>query len=530
MMLRRLSELWEKYLNGGSRHFSTPTDLKLNRVLNLWLAMSYLLNFYLIVIELTFAVILLTADLERYKPYILPFAAANIAYLAFLTFAIWLKNNRGKLFILYPATIAHTSYLVVLSAFLGEAVGIHLILFCILPVMFLIYDYGRNASVFAHLSIATSGIIASLLLYEFTPPLFPIPPALAKLGHYLTWCAAISFTLIGSLYNWKQVGLTERMLARKQKQAEELLGETIPKLETAEAKYRHLVDDSADLIFQMAPDGEILSMNRAVTALLRYKPEEVIGQKIFALIPDGLEGDPELNRNLVREHIHSLAAETELASFRTTLGKKTSGDLVDVEVRLQRVRLATGSEIIGKIWTVTDDVARGFLEKEKSRFVILNNLTHAEILSQRICDRLKRYLPAADVNSIRVCFREILINAIEHGNLAIDFDEKTRAMLSGDYMNFLRSRMRKEEFRKKKVFVDFLVDGAQLALRITDEGEGFDFNEYLRRTANRGEMETLEHGRGISMTQGVFDQVIYNRKGNQVTLWRRLAPEKSPAG
>lgn len=520
--MERLVELWENYLSGGSRHFSSPTDLKLNRVLNLLLAMSYLLNFYLIVIELIFATILFLHDFEKYRHYILPFAAANIVYLLFLSYAIWLKNTRGKLGVLYPATIAHTTYLVLLSAYLGEAVGIHLILFCLVPVMFLIYDYGRNRQVFAHVGITTSGIVVALLLYEFTQPLYPIPPELAKLGRYLTWCAAISFTLIGSMYNWKQVGLTERLLASKQRQAEELLGETIPKLETAEAKYRHLVDDTGDLIFQMNEGGDILSMNRACKPLLRYTPEEMMGKSFFTFVAEGLEGDPDLNRTIAREYLGSLSDESRLVTFRTTLARKTSGEPIDVEVRLQRVNLSTGTEILGKIWQINDDIARTFLEKERGRYTIVNNITHAEILSQRICDRLQRYLPAPEVNSIRVCFREILINAIEHGNLGIKFEEKTAAMASGDYMAFLRARMRDAEFRNRRVHVDFIVDEEKIGFRVTDEGAGFDLEEHLNRLQNPNSGHELEHGRGIAMTRHVFDKVVYNRKGNQVVLVKSI--------
>lgn len=527
--MKRLTNLWENYLSGGSRHFSTPTDLKLNRVLNLLLAMSYLLNFYLITIELIFAAFLLTNDFEKYKHYLLPFALTNLIYLAFLTFAIWLKNSRGKLGILYPATFAHTAYLVVLSAFLGEAIGIHLILFCLIPVMFLIYDYGRNRSVFAHVGITTSGVAAALVLYEFSQPLFPIPPELAKLGRYLTWCAAISFTLIGSMYSWKQVGLTERLLARKQRQAEELLGETIPKLETAEAKYRHLVDDTTDLVFQMNQAGEIVSMNRAAKSMLRYAPDEMIGKSLFAFVAEGIEADPDFNRTIVREHLRSLTKDAPLATFRTTLAKKSTAEPIEVDVRLQYVQLATGAEILGKIWQVSDDVARTFLEKERGRYTIANNITHAEILSRRVCERLERYLPAQEVNSIRICFREILINAIEHGNLAINFEEKTQAIASGDYMAFLRTRMRDERFKNRKIFIDFVVNENQVAFRVSDEGAGFDVQEHLNRTQTDDELQLLEHGRGITMTRNVFDRVVYNRRGNQVVLVKKIAVSMAPS-
>ena len=126
------------------------------------------------------------------------------------------------------------------------------------------------------------------------------------------------------------------------------------------------------------------------------------------------------------------------------------------------------------------------------------------------------------VNTIRICFREILINAIEHGNLGITFDEKTRAIENGDYMDFLISRQKDARFARRGVLVDYLINGKVLMFRVTDEGDGFDHSSFITRAENDEYMAMLEHGRGIIMTRNVFDSVVFNEKGNQVILTKRI--------
>jgi hypothetical protein len=278
------------------------------------------------------------------------------------------------------------------------------------------------------------------------------------------------------------------------------------------------------MIFQMNEAGEILSMNKTAHAhagFLHLKRWSV--KRLYDFVPDGLEGDIELNRNIVREHVRLFLEEKTLVNFRTTLRKKA-------HVRARRPQRHAAEEpdtLAGRdsrqsLAPARRRVSQRFLEKEKGQYRITNNVTHAEILSQKICERLNRYFSYPVVNTIRICFREILINAIEHGNLGITFDEKTRAIENGDYMDFLISRQKDPKFARRGVLVDYLINGKVLMFRITDEGDGFDHGGFITRAENDENMAMLEHGRGIIMTRNVFDSVVFNEKGNQVILTKRI--------
>lgn len=514
--------LWEAYLNSGSRHFATATELKHNRVLNLLFSLCFIATLYLVTIELIYLVLLLRVDFDRYLGYIVPFALINIAFPALILAIILLKNRFGTFKVTYLSTLSYTAYCVTLSIFLGEKIGIHLILLCVMPIAFILYDFGRWKEVLVHLTIMTIGLIVSLAAYKMMRPLYPIPDHLAEIGNYLCWGAALGLLLIYSIYNWKQVHLTEKLLQSEKEQTENLLRDTIPKLEITEAKYRHLVDDSSDLVFQMNEEAEILSMNKTAHAMLGYTPEEMVGRRIYDFVPDGLEGDPELNRNIVREHLREFFDGKSLITFRTTLRKKHMYEPIDVQITLQKNLIHWNLEIIGKVSRTEEDISQRFIEKEKGRYVIGNNVTHAEILSQKLTERLNRYFQPTLVNTIRICFREILINAIEHGNLGITFDEKTRAIEQGDYMQFLLARQKEPRYAGRHVLVDYLINGRMLIFRVTDEGNGFDHGSFLERAKNDPFLSMLEHGRGIIMTKNVFDSVVFNDEGNQVILTKKI--------
>jgi anti-sigma regulatory factor (Ser/Thr protein kinase) len=179
-------------------------------------------------------------------------------------------------------------------------------------------------------------------------------------------------------------------------------------------------------------------------------------------------------------------------------------------------------EILGKASLVEPEVTQEFLNQEKGSYTLGNNVTHAEILSQRISDRISIHFAPNELNSLRTCFREILINAIEHGNLGITFDEKTQALQGGDYMEFLTARQKENRFAARRVHVFYVINKKMLVLRVTDEGDGFDHEGFLERSQSDESFLYLEHGRGITMAQGAFDSVEFNKKGNQVTLTKRI--------
>jgi serine/threonine-protein kinase RsbW len=68
----------------------------------------------------------------------------------------------------------------------------------------------------------------------------------------------------------------------------------------------------------------------------------------------------------------------------------------------------------------------------------------------------------------------------------------------------------------KKVIVNAEVEGKRIVWTVTDEGEGFDYNNLPDPTAPEN-IENLT-GRGVFIIKHLADQCIFNSKGNEVEL------------
>ena len=68
----------------------------------------------------------------------------------------------------------------------------------------------------------------------------------------------------------------------------------------------------------------------------------------------------------------------------------------------------------------------------------------------------------------------------------------------------------------KKVIVNAEIEGRRIIWTVTDEGEGFDYNNLPDPTSPEN-IENLT-GRGVFIIKHLADQAIFNTKGNEVEL------------
>jgi anti-sigma regulatory factor (Ser/Thr protein kinase)/CheY-like chemotaxis protein len=132
-------------------------------------------------------------------------------------------------------------------------------------------------------------------------------------------------------------------------------------------------------------------------------------------------------------------------------------------------------------------------------------------------DRLVQFLqgvkdpsiPEADKTRVIFAFREILLNAMQHGG---HFDPSQHVEIS-----FIRARR-------------------AIACRVKDPGEGFSLEELrhsattnspddlFRHTIFRDEQGMRPGGLGILLAKKLVDELIYSEKGNEVVLVKYLHP------
>jgi len=111
---------------------------------------------------------------------------------------------------------------------------------------------------------------------------------------------------------------------------------------------------------------------------------------------------------------------------------------------------------------------------------------------------------------------ELLVNAVEHGNLAITYDEKSVLREQERWEEEVANRLADPKYSDREVVVTFSRDAERVSIDIVDEGEGFDWQQYLDIDPARA-FDT--HGRGIAMSRMIsFDTIEYRGKGNEVSV------------
>lgn len=111
--------------------------------------------------------------------------------------------------------------------------------------------------------------------------------------------------------------------------------------------------------------------------------------------------------------------------------------------------------------------------------------------------------------------QELLLNAVEHGNLGISYAEKGALLLSGKWQEEIRRRLELAEYKHKYVEVQFLRQEHEVVFAIRDQGDGFRWQEYMEFSPERA---FDLHGRGIAMARKLsFDALDYQGAGNAVT-------------
>ena len=115
---------------------------------------------------------------------------------------------------------------------------------------------------------------------------------------------------------------------------------------------------------------------------------------------------------------------------------------------------------------------------------------------------------------------ELLVNAIEHGNLGISYDEKGVLLADDKWENEIHRRLTLPQYKDKRARVHFRQGAKAIDVTITDQGAGFDWRPFMQIEPARA---TQNHGRGIAKANQIFfDAVTFTGNGNVVKATTNL--------
>lgn len=161
-----------------------------------------------------------------------------------------------------------------------------------------------------------------------------------------------------------------------------------------------------------------------------------------------------------------------------------------------------------------EQAIRAFISKNKPAIGLLRRgvfeiRTFEE--AEKLSTMLGSHCPDPETASIGIW--ELTSNAIEHGNLEIDREMKARLLRSGEYMDELERRLNAAPFCERVVIVDFQRRNASLRIRVSDQGNGFDYARMMEEQAGEADF----NGRGLMMARSLaFSGLRFLGPGNVV--------------
>ncbi|EMY63259.1 7TM diverse intracellular signaling domain-containing protein [Leptospira terpstrae] len=320
------------------------------------------------------------------------------------------------------------------------------------------------------------------------------------------------------------LGLADRInfLTRSLREHIRELSHAKLKIEESEKRFREIFQGSDEVILMMNENFEVINANRALSKHMGFRLDDLRGKKITEFLYTGRDKKSDYNVMYVNDKLTDLKMTGSIINFKTEFEQKYVKEPKEMYCRLQYIDFDETREILATMSSQFEDTIIQLIESEKIELSMNNYLRNAELVSQKITSQLSKYLSNVEQTEVRSSVREIIINAVEHGNLNISFDEKSKALIEGNYLEFLQKRQEDPRYSQKRVKIEYSFTREFVAYRITDEGRGFDHKKHMEKSIEEMNEAHIQHGRGILMTKSVFDRIEYNDRGNQVSLIKYL--------
>ncbi len=195
-------------------------------------------------------------------------------------------------------------------------------------------------------------------------------------------------------------------------------------------------------------------------------------------------------------HANSMAAS---ASGPRDRNGKNGSDLASIAD--EATQLAT------RMTSLAQSLAQSFKLFSRGQFVF-RTLPEARILASVVAGLFP------DPKRVEVGICELLLNAVEHGNLGITYEEKSELLANGLLEEEVGRRLMLPGLAERLATLEVERMEGSIRLVVKDQGKGFDWRPYLEFSQERA---TDAHGRGIATARLLcFTRLEYRGIGNEV--------------
>ncbi len=173
-------------------------------------------------------------------------------------------------------------------------------------------------------------------------------------------------------------------------------------------------------------------------------------------------------------------------------------------------------------------IVRAALEDRRARGQLRSRAARLEEAQKLIRSVEYRFVTLEDVSSLvpvlaGMCpvpdvaapgLSDLMVNAVEHGNLGVTYQEKSLLKWEGDWEAEIRRRLALPQFCERFATVRIERNVDSVVFTITDQGDGFEWQKFLSFDPDRA---FDPNGRGIAMAKMMsFSALDYEGRGNIV--------------
>ena len=153
-------------------------------------------------------------------------------------------------------------------------------------------------------------------------------------------------------------------------------------------------------------------------------------------------------------------------------------------------------------------------------YILANKLEDITPIIENIRHEIKKYIKNDELDLFAAALYEVIMNAIEHGNLNILYEMKKEWLKKNIYHKKLKELLKTDKAKGSHVYISLEIQENSIIINVKDQGAGFKPKKEMKKINNDG--FARENGRGMMMIKSYFDEVKYNKKGNSITLVKYL--------
>ena len=158
------------------------------------------------------------------------------------------------------------------------------------------------------------------------------------------------------------------------------------------------------------------------------------------------------------------------------------------------------------------------------KYILENKLEDITPLIEEICLEVKKYIGSNELDLFASALYEVIMNAIEHGNLNVLYETKKEWLKKNIYNKKLKELLKTDKAKNTHVEIVLKIEDDNININVKDQGLGFKPKQEAKKINNDG--FARESGRGMMMIKLYFDEVKFNKKGNSITLIKFIQKEQ----